>query len=203
LKNGKEQARKIIGLNPESFCFLLPASGDFLKRDVNRFIDIFLKIYNENKNCQAIITGKDSSFKKYLSKISDIGLSNIIKIIEPIKDVNIIYESADCIIYPAVLEEFGIAIMEGMVSKIPVLCTMDIGVTELMKEEVKNFSLCLSDYDFVSKALMLINKQVSKDMFNDNAIHISHMTWEKTSDDIYKVYNDTLKIKHSERINPY
>lgn len=203
LKNGKEQSKKLIGLNPEGFCFLLPASGDFLKRGVNRFIDIFLKIYNENKNCQAIITGKDSNLKKYLSKISDMGLSNNIKIIEPIKDVNIIYESADCIIYPAVLEEFGIALMEGMVCKIPVLCTQEIGVTELMTEEIKKFSLCLSDQDFISKALMLINKQVSQDMFNDNAIHISQRTWEKTSDDIYKVYTEFFKLKHSDKNNTY
>ncbi len=186
----KGVAKKDLGLSPSSFCFLLPASGDFTKRGVNKFINIFAQIYAKRNDCQAIITGKDASISSYQVQIKKLGLENKIKIIPPLKEVKKLYACADCVIYPAVLEEFGIALNESMACSIPVLCSKDIGVLEIMSPEARNFSICLKEEDFISKALALMSGKIPLSIFQNNADKIRSNTWEKTSEAIYSVYSD-------------
>lgn len=188
----KQEAKKTLGISPSSFCFLLPASGDFAKRGVDRFLKIFSEILTVEKNCQALITGKDPNTTLYMEKIKASGLEGKVSIIQPRKDVKTIYACADCVLYPAVLEEFGISLTEAMACSIPVLCSPEIGACELMESRARSFSVCSSNEEFISRALSLISGKVSDDIFMENAIAVRKRTWEKTASEIYEVYREIL-----------
>lgn len=196
----KQEAKKILGISPSSFCFLLPASGDFAKRGVDRFLEIFFEILTVKKNCQALITGKDPSTPLYLEKIKSLGLENKVKIIQPVKEVKILYACADCVLYPAVLEEFGISLTEAMACALPVLCSAETGACELMENRAKSFSVCRSNREFVSRALALISGQLPDEILLNNAIVVRKQKWEKTAAEIYEVYREIL-VKNSIVIN--
>lgn len=188
----KKQAKKALGLNPDLFCFLLPASGAFEKRGVKRFIRIVKTIKDLRYDFQALITGKDLKSKEYLRLINYLSMEKTIKIIAPLKDVSTLYACGDCVIYPAQIEEFGIALMEAMVAKIPILCSPHIGVCELMTKQAHDFSICERDEEYIQKAIDLINGRVKTEIFLQNTKKISERTWEKTAAEIFDVYKNFI-----------
>ncbi|MEW5952036.1 MAG: glycosyltransferase family 4 protein [Elusimicrobiota bacterium] len=188
----KKEAKIFFGLNPDKFCFLLPASGDFEKRGVRRFIRILSQVNLRHKNIQALITGKDANIEEYMRLLKDLGLGNIVKIIPPTKNIPNLYACADCVIYPAVLEEFGIALTEAMAAGIPVICSEHIGAVELMTEEAADFSICKNEEEFAAKAEEILQDKIKKDIFIKNSQKIKQRTWEKTSEEIYLVYKNFI-----------
>ncbi len=188
----KKDAKKSFGLDPELFCFLLPASGDFEKRGVKRFIKILKTLKDLKYDFQAMITGKDSRSDEYIQLIHSLGVEKTIKIMPPVKNVSTLYACGDCVIYPAEIEEFGIALTEAMAAKIPVLCSPHIGACELMTKEAYDFSICEKDEEYIHKAIALFERKVKTEIFSQNAWNISQRTWEKTAGEIFSVYKNFI-----------
>lgn len=92
-----------------------------------------------NPNIMYLIAGKGVLKEKLSKFVSEIGLSNQVKFLGFIKDINNYYKIADAFIFPSLREGLSVALMEAMASGIPILCGNIRGNTDLIDNNKGGF----------------------------------------------------------------
>lgn len=104
-------------------------------------------------------------------------------------ELNIIYNSVYCLVYPSSYEGFGIPVIEAQKAGCPVITLAAssipeiVGDTTLMMEE-------LSEYEFMHKMKLLEKKDVRERVIREGLQNAERFSWERT----YGQYRD-LYIK--------
>ena len=122
-------------LNSDS-CFLYVASGDPHKNHIN-LIYAWCLLADEGIFPQLILTIDSRKYTQLLGFIHEkISINQLhIKNIYKIDTVNELYEKADALIYPSLLESFGIPIIEARSFNLPVLASELDYVRDLIDPE--------------------------------------------------------------------
>ena len=120
----------------KDLCFLYVASGDPHKNHVN-LIYAWCLLADEGIFPQLILTIDSRKYTKLCEFIDENILINqlYIKNIYNIDSVNELYEKADVLIYPSLVESFGIPIIEARSFKLPVLASELDYVRDLIDPE--------------------------------------------------------------------
>jgi len=77
-------------------------------------------------NINYVVVGKTSRFQRSLQEyIKNFGLSNRVKFLNEVPDDELpaLYQASTAVIYPSLMEGFGLPIIEGLASEVPVIAT--------------------------------------------------------------------------------
>jgi glycosyltransferase involved in cell wall biosynthesis len=127
--------------------YIFNFGGVDVRKNVERVIRAYGKLASETKNMPNLVIGGD--FNKHLIPL----VTDVEKVIEEVvekyqldknlfktigfveqEDLPALYQSAEAFIYPSLYEGFGMPILEGMVSKIPVVTSNTTSIPEVISE---------------------------------------------------------------------
>ena len=139
--------RKHFSINDETIVLL--HFGRITKKKGLEFTLEALKALIEKKHKVELIIagGDDEGYKKYLiKKIIDLGIENHVHftgLLNREDTLNIMADS-DIFVLPSYSENFGIAIVEAMYCKLPVVISDNVGISEDIKSQNSGYVFCLN-----------------------------------------------------------
>ncbi len=128
--------------------YIFNFGGVDIRKNIERVIKAYGKLASETENIPKLVIGGE--FHKHLVPLVtdvervirevvekyqlDKNLFKIIGFVEQ-EDLPSLYQSAEAFIYPSLYEGFGMPILEGMVSKIPVVTSNTTSIPEVISEK--------------------------------------------------------------------
>ena len=122
-------------------------------------------------------------FNKIKEKISDLNITNYVKIIKPKdkKELSVLYSNASLYVFPSFSETFGMTTLESMACGTPVICS-DLSA---MPEINGNAALYFNPYDFLDIAdkinFVLNNDNLYNKMIKNGYKRVKFFSWLKTA----------------------
>lgn len=129
--------------------------------------------------------------------INTLGLENNILIdVFTVEEVADIYAICKFSIYPSGFgEPFGLAMLESMASKKPIIVTDSGGMPEIVRNNVNGFVIGIKDYGALAKKCMLLlkNKKIKNRLGNTGYRMVKErFTARRMAEDVVKVYRKVL-----------
>lgn len=204
------------GINTTSFADFSPPGGLREQHGINgkhiilyvgrinklKGIDFLIRAYKlflqtwTGEDVTLIIGGPDDNYRPTLDKlVKQLGLSEKIKFIGPVKCPTIAYRDADVLVYPSMYEIFGLVPFEALLCGTPVIVTGDCGCGEIIREAKCGYLIRYGDEASLSEALryVLTNPEENKKMVESGKKHIEgHLTWENVVKQVEKLYEDCI-----------
>ncbi|WP_144823844.1 glycosyltransferase family 4 protein [Marinobacter piscensis] len=131
----RKAIRQDLGLTDNEHLIGLITSGDFTKRNVSFFIDLAAYI-NERLQSPAhfLVVGK-SGTSRFADQIKTHNLKAHIHFMNPVAHVEQLFHALDLHVFPALLEEYGRVVLEGLACGTPSVVSSNVGASELMLDE--------------------------------------------------------------------
>lgn len=135
----RDSVRRELGVDAATVAIGLITSGDFRKRGVDIAIDAFSELPGGIRGrALLLITGKSSLLESYRQLAARRGLSDRVRFLPPIPQVERYYHALDLYIHPARFEEFGLSVQESMACGLPVIASRQVGATELLSPAARD-----------------------------------------------------------------
>lgn len=173
----KEKIQKKIyekfKINKDLFTFL---SVSRLEREKNlELVFKALRIIPKHKPFQYIVVGRGRDEKKIMKSARDLTLDNTVIFTGEVNnfDLKQLFSLSDIFIAPGYAELQGIAVMEAMAHRLPLLALDAIALPELVNEEINGFLFNFDKEDLSNKMLkiMSFNSQQLKSM-GENSLRL-------------------------------
>lgn len=189
IKVDKIKKIKDLNVNIHKDSIIILSVGELNKNKNHETIIRSLKIANDS-NIHYLIAGK-GDLDEYLNKlIRDLNLENQVHMLGFRKDVKELYKIADIFCFPSYREGLSVALIEGMASGLPVICSNIRGNTDLI-ENNKGGYLCnpklSGDFAITIKNLAK-DKKLRKKMSEFNKLKIKQFDIEQVNRIMEKIY---------------
>lgn len=191
-KNVKKYLKNKFKIENEYFLVV----GDLNKRkNPIQIIEAFLKLAKNRVNIELVFAGSNKIGnvieERFINSIS----SGKLKILDYVsdKDLNILYNGAEALVFNSLCEGFGLPIVEAMACKTPVICS-DINV---FHEIASKAAIFVEDKNELYNAMERIikNKKLRDNLGEKGYERSKNFSWEKTARETLEVYNWVLKKK--------
>ena len=102
-----------------------------------------------------------------------------------------IFQAADVYVMPSVSEPFGITALEAVKNRTPVIVSKQSGVSEVLRSVLK---VDFWDVEELANKIVAVLKYKSlpKDLKRDSVREIVNLTWDKSADEVLKVYQSLI-----------
>ncbi len=164
-------------------------SGNLKKRGIDVFFDMLTLLPKDLiSKITFVVVGKEKNFDLYLSKYKEFA-RNIIYI-KPTQAIEFIIKSLDILVHPALLEEFGMVLLEAMACGVPVITSNMVGASELYLNNTKELVLKNpTPIDFANVLVDLLNNPQKLDNLSLNFEKIAmNYTWDNYFKILFDVY---------------
>lgn len=193
--NGINKLPKAFEMKTPNNFFLFVGSVK-RRKNVFRLVEAFIIFKKNNFNdVKLIIAGKSGGGKYYESIVREIDknkLNNDVLFTGFIKDeqLSFLYEKAIALVYPSLLEGFGLPILEAMYSKLPVI-TSNYGA---LKEVSGGATLLINPNSSIDLSNAM-NKIYSNIPFRDYLIgkgleRLKMFSWDKAAKEVLEIINN-------------
>ncbi|PCJ01537.1 MAG: N-acetyl-alpha-D-glucosaminyl L-malate synthase BshA [Flavobacteriales bacterium] len=141
-------------------------------RKVKRTEDV-LKVFDivrKQKPVKLIMVG-DGPERSSLEKLCrELNVCHLVKFLGKVKDTERILSASDVFILPSESESFGLAALEAMAAKTPVISTNTGGIPEVNKDGVSGFLSNVGDVKAMAEnTLKIISDDITLEKFKENA----------------------------------
>lgn len=157
------------------------------------FVDVARMIISRMKNVHFVMAGSGEMREKIIELCARYGISNRFHFTGFLNgpEVNEMLYRSDLFIMPSVSEPFGIVPLEAMHSNVPVIISIQSGVSELVKNVVK------TDYWDVHAMADAVHgilkyKQLSKTLVAEGKLEVNKLSWVNSASEIRQVYLDII-----------
>nr|WP_321352421.1 glycosyltransferase family 4 protein [uncultured Methanoregula sp.] len=197
--------RKKIGLqNNEKIILYL---GRLHKRKGIDFLINSFSLLHRTDRVKLVIAGHDDGYRDLLFKqIRELGIEDRVIYVGPLDETQK-YQAlidADILVYPGILEIFGLVPFEAIMCGTPVIVTDDCGCGELIKEAECGFLIKYGDVEGLkSKILLLINNDDTSEkmIINGQKFIRSKLAWQQVAEIFERKYQEI--IRRSKKDNSY
>jgi glycosyltransferase involved in cell wall biosynthesis len=162
------------------------------------FVDVARMIINRMKNVHFVIAGNGEMREKIISRCIHYGISHRVHFTGFLNgpEVDEMYRRSDLFIMPSVSEPFGIVPLEAMLSEVPVIISLQSGVSELIKNVVKTD---FWDVHAMADAVygILKRKRLSATLIAEGKKEVNQLNWKHSAGEIRQIYLQTIVNKAS------
>lgn len=166
-------------------------------RKVKRVDDVIKVFYEIQKevNAKLIIVGEGPEWERTSAEIERLGISDKVKSLGKVNDLYTVLCSADLFLLPSEKESFGLAALEAMAARVPVISSNAGGIPEVNIDGKTGFVLPIGDVKGMSeKAIMLLKDEQLLKKFSENAKKQALRFDKKTVLPLYEsLYHSILK----------
>jgi hypothetical protein len=196
----KKLIRKKYNISEDDFVILCPRRWAPTK-GVIYLVESIVK-YNYGKNFKFLFAGSDyDGYIKYTNKINKMiessgKIEQIIKLgnlsIEKMQEV---YNIADVVVIPSLMEAVSLSALEAMATGTPVISTNVGGMSELIKNEVNGILINPKSPEEIYKAIMkLKNNHELYSLISENSLETAKkFSWNSIANKISELYQMLLK----------
>jgi glycosyltransferase involved in cell wall biosynthesis len=150
------------------------------------------------KNVHFVIAGNGEMKEKVISRCIQYGISSKVHFTGFLNgpEVDEMYRRSDLFIMPSVSEPFGIVPLEAMQSDVPVIISLQSGVSELIKNVVKTD---FWDVHAMADAVygILKRKSLSATLIAEGKKEVNQLNWKHSAGEIRQIYLQTIAKKAS------
>jgi len=174
---------------PTEYIVGFVTSGNLKKRGIDVFFDMLTLLPKDLiSKITFVVVGKEKNFDLYLSKYKEFA-RNIIYI-KPTQAIEFIIKSLDILVHPALLEEFGMVLLEAMACGVPVITSNMVGASELYLNNTKELVLKNpTSIDFANVLVDLLHNPQKLDNLSSNFEKIAmNYTWDNYFKILFNVY---------------
>jgi glycosyltransferase involved in cell wall biosynthesis len=161
------------------------------KKNVDLILSVYEKLCENYPVLGLVLVGKKGwKIRKLVKRLNN--LMKVHKIIVtgyiPVEDLAIIYSMAEMLIFPSLIEGFGIPPLESMASGTPVVTSNRGSIPEVVGEA----AIKLDPYDYKayynSILNLLNNRDQRQELIQRGLIRSRQFSWKKTAEETLKVY---------------
>ncbi len=153
-----------------------------------------IKILNEKENHRynIVLTGSEMQASEQVkSFIQNNGLKDQIHFTGYIeqKDMPYIFKAADYLVFPSLFEGFGIPLVEAMKTELPIICSREGSIPEVVEESALYFDP-RNAQDIADKIKQVQDESTRNDLINKGKLQATKFTWDKCAEASLKVFRD-------------
>jgi glycosyltransferase involved in cell wall biosynthesis len=153
------------------------------------FLEVAKLLLQRMKNIRFVMAGNGDMMAKMVELSAKYGISNKFHFAGFLKgnEIRELLQLSDVFIMPSVSEPFGITPLEAMQAKVPVIISLQSGVSELIRNVIKTD---FWDIDAMADAIHAIisHNPLSKVMATEGNQEVNKLSWEHAAGDIRNVY---------------
>ncbi len=141
-------------------------------RKVKRIPDVIKVFYKIQKEIPSklIIVGEGPEWESANSLIEELGIAHKVKNLGKVNDLYNVLCSSDLFLLPSEKESFGLAALEAMAARVPVISSNAGGIPEVNIDGVTGYVLPIGDVEgMADKAIMLLKNESRLAEFKENA----------------------------------
>ncbi len=154
-----------------------------------QFIDAAAKILQKRKDIEFVIAGDGDLFKKAVAKVTELKLGSYIHFTRFLNrdQVNAAYDHSQVYVMPSAAEPFGLTCLEALCHHVPVICSNQTGVSEVIKNIVK---VDFWDTDAIAEKISeLIDSPQLRTQLISNAIpELYKLVWDEAGKKLVALY---------------
>ena len=165
------------------------------RKNLIRLVQAFRLFCNETKeNYKLLIVGKKSySYEKIFKEVMNLQLTQQVVFTGHIPEFDLkpIYIRAVALVFPSLLEGFGLTPLEAMVCNIPVICSKKGALGEVIDNAC--FSIDPEDIQSIKNGMIQIitNPKLREKMIKRGKTRAKKFSWEKSGRKLLKVLEET------------
>lgn len=153
------------------------------------FLEVARLVLQRMKNVRFVMAGNGDMLAKMVELAAKYGISNKFHFAGFLKgdEIKEMLQMSDVLIMPSVSEPFGIVPLEAMQAKVPVIISLQSGVSELIRNVIKTD---FWDIDAMADAIHAIisHSPLSKVMAKEGNQEVNKLNWKHSAGDIRNVY---------------
>lgn len=144
-------------------------------KGLDDFVRVAALVAAERADVDFVIAGEDKSasgeHRRALASLTrQLGLQKRIQLLGWVEDITCFLSTLDVFVSPARAEPFGLAIVEAMAARIPVIATMSEGAQEIIEPQVTGVLVPIGDVAQMANAvLQLLSDHVLRKRLSQNA----------------------------------
>ena len=156
--------RADLGFPAQAFVFGFITSGNYRKRNLDVLLQALAYGRKQGINSVYLLVAGSDKAKDYKKQVQLTGLGANVIFAPAIDAVEDYYHSVDAFVLPAHLEEFGRSLIEAAACAKPIICSTNIGATEILPQ-----CLCLSSQDPIEWWQAIASVVANKESYQQKA----------------------------------
>lgn len=187
-KDALERARFECGIKDK---FLLYVGVIHIRRNVERLLRAFRAFSTKSPGYQLVLIGKvEWPYLDVKKLIEELGLGGRVIHRGYVKDdmLPLIYNCAECFVYPSFYEGFGLPVIEAMACGTPVITSDNSSLSELFSDAALLIDPC--SVEEMSEAMDLLVKDggVRSQFISKGLEKVKEFSWRETAEKTLRVY---------------
>ncbi len=154
------------------------------------FVEAANKVLQKDKDVHFVMAGSGDMLNRIIKRVAELRIGNKFHFAGFLKgnDVYNMYAMSDVYVMPSVSEPFGIAPLEAMQSKVPVIISKQSGVSEILNHAIKidfwdvnamaDAVYAMLHYDGISRMFIKYGKAEVENLKWDNAAYLTKMIYQ-------------------------
>ena len=148
---------------------LLHVSNMRRVKRVGDVVDVFYRVQKHIK-ARLLVVGDGPELSRMKSACSAYGLEDKVQFFGKTGAIEDILHMADLLLMPSEKESFGLAALEAMAARTPVVASRTGGLPELIEEGLSGFTCTVGDVDTMAKRTLHILSPKHLEHFKENAV---------------------------------
>lgn len=169
-----------------------------LQKGPDYFLLAAKKVSEKNPNVYFAIAGTGDMQSQLINQAIDLGISDKVIFTGFLRgqDLDKIYQMADLYVMPSVSEPFGIAALEALDRKTPILISKQSGVSEVVKNCLKCDFWDITQ--MANKILAVLQYPALKNSLRENGYQeVEEISWDNSATACLKIYDEVIQGKGS------
>ncbi len=190
------EIRERHGLSPDDIIVLFVGMNFEIKR-LGLVMKSIAKLRERVPNfpqLKLMVVGKGDQ-RHYRRIAWDLGISEQVIFTGVVHDVEKYFLASDIFAMPSVFDTFGLAVLEALAARLPVIITRSVGARDLVDDGVNGFILDRnpSTSDFARKLEILLKKDIRRQIGEIARQTALRHSWENTAGQVAGLYHQCLK----------
>ena len=200
-----EERPKLLREHGITSPYILTVAAAHPHKNIARLLEAFYHFSNQRQQYQLVIVGvQHNRYSHHLKQVVErLDLSDRVIFTGwiPGRVKEAIFAEAAMMVFPSLMEGFGLPVLEGMRSGLPVACSDLPSLAEVAGDAAHLFDpYSVAD---MSRALeeCVTDEKLRERLIDKGKTHAAHFTWDKTARDTLKVYYKAVEKNHSSEKN--
>ena len=171
------------------------------RKGIDFLIKAFHALLQETDDVALMIAGPDDGYREELLRLVDsLGISRSVRFAGVVDNVDDAYAMADLLVYPGILEIFGLVPFEAIMAGIPVIVTDDCGCGEIIREARCGYLVKFGDEKTLKDTMRMIlqNPDEASELVERGRNYIlEKLNWSRVAMLMERVYAECVGQSHS------
>jgi glycosyltransferase involved in cell wall biosynthesis len=185
------EAKEVLEKHGITSPYLLTVAASHPHKNLVRLLEAYYRL-EEKDRCQLVVLGvrHNRYGGRLLRTVERLDLAGRVVFTGwvPEREKEIIYTRAACMVFPSLLEGFGLPVLESMRYGVPVACSDLPSLAEVAGEAACLFDPYSADSIVTAIRGCLFDRGLRERLIEKGRAHAAHFTWEETARQTLEVY---------------